>query len=184
MQLDPHTDIASISGTVAKLRNTYNSRITRPLAWRRQQLQNMIKMLDDNEAELLEALKVDLGKPTAEGFITDLAFVTGEIKLMLKNLNKWNSTEKVPTPLVAMPAKSVLIPEPLGVVCVIAPWNYPVQLLLVPAAGAIAAGNTVIMKPSEVSPTVSGVLARLVPQYLDTTAVSLIEGGEIGRAHV
>ena len=60
MQLDPHTDIASISGTVAKLRNTYNSRITRPLAWRRQQLQNMIKMLDDNEAELLEALKVDL----------------------------------------------------------------------------------------------------------------------------
>ena len=96
---------------------------------------------------------------------------------MLKNLNKWNSTEKVPTPLVAMPAKSVLIPEPLGVVCVIAPWNYPVQLLLVPAAGAIAAGNTVIMKPSEVSPTGSGVLARLVPQYLDTTAVSLIEGG-------
>jgi aldehyde dehydrogenase (NAD+) len=106
-----------------------------------------------------------------------LAFVTGEIKLMLKNLNKWNSAEKVPTPLVAMPAKSVLMPEPLGVVCVIAPWNYPVQLLLVPAAGAIAAGNTVIMKPSEVSPTVSGVLARLVPQYLDTTAVSLIEGG-------
>ena len=113
----------------------------------------------------------------AEAFITDLAFVTGEIKLMLKNLSKWNSVEKVPTPLVAMPAKSVLIPEPLGVVCVIAPWNYPVQLLLVPAAGAIAAGNTVIMKPSEVSPTVSAVLARLVPQYLDTTAVALIEGG-------
>lgn len=131
MQLDPHTDIASISGTVAKLRNTYSSRITRPLAWRRTQLKNMINMLEDNEAELLEALKVDLGKPMAEGFITDLAFVTGEIKLMLKNLTKWNSTEKVPTPLVAMPAKSVLIPEPLGVVCVIAPWNYPVQLLLV-----------------------------------------------------
>jgi len=137
----------------------------------------MINMLENNEAELLDALKADLGKPMAEAFITDLAFVTGEIKLMLKNLNKWNSVEKVPTPLVAMPAKSVLMPEPLGVVCVIAPWNYPVQLLLVPAAGAIAAGNTVIMKPSEVSPTVSGVLARLVPQYLDTTAVSLIEGG-------
>ena len=96
---------------------------------------------------------------------------------MLKNLNKWNSSEKVPTPLVTVPAISVLMPEPLGVVCVIAPWNYPVQLLLLPAAGAIAAGNTIIMKPSEVSPTVSGVLARLVPQYLDTTAVSLIEGG-------
>ncbi|MBJ7294216.1 MAG: aldehyde dehydrogenase family protein, partial [Ilumatobacteraceae bacterium] len=177
MQLDPHTDIASIAGTVTTLRNTFNSRVTRPLAWRRQQLQNMINMLENNEAELLDALKADLGKPMAEAFITDLAFVTGEIKLMLKNLNKWNSVEKVPTPLVAMPAKSVLMPEPLGVVCVIAPWNYPVQLLLVPAAGAIAAGNTVIMKPSEVSPTVSAVLARLVPQYLDTSAISLIEGG-------
>ena len=177
MQLDPHTDIASISGTVKTLRKTFNSRITRPLAWRRQQLQNMINMLEHNEAEFLEALKVDLGKPMAEAFITDLAFVTGEIKLMIKNLSKWNSTEKVPTPMVAMPAKSVLMPEPLGVVCVIAPWNYPVQLLLVPAAGAIAAGNTVIMKPSEVSPTVSAVLARLVPQYLDTSAVALIEGG-------
>ena len=177
MQLDPHTDLSTISGIVANLRHTYDSRTTRPLAWRRQQLQNMIKMLDENEEAFLDALKTDLGKPMVEGFITDIAFVTGEIKLMLKNLNKWNEVEKVPTPLVAMPAKSVLIPEPLGVVCVIAPWNYPVQLLLVPAAGAIAAGNTVIMKPSEVSPTVSAVLARLVPKYLDTKAIALIEGG-------
>ena len=134
-------------------------------------------MLEENEGEFLEALKIDLGKPTAEAFITDLAFVTGEIKLMLKNLTKWNATEKVSTPLVAMPAKSVLIPEPLGVVCVIAPWNYPVQLLLVPAAGAIAAGNTVIMKPSEVSPNVSAVLTRFVPKYMDQNAVAIIEGG-------
>lgn len=177
MQLDPHTDISTIAGTVDRLRATYNSRITRPLEWRRQQLQAMINMLEENEADFLEALKLDLGKPTAEGFITDLAFVTGEIKLMLKNLNKWNATEKVPTPLVAMPAKSVLIPEPLGVVCVIAPWNYPVQLLLVPAAGAIAAGNTVVMKPSEVSPNVSAVLTRFVTQYMDQSAVAIIEGG-------
>ena len=177
MQLDPHTDISTIAGIVAHLRNTYNSRITRPLDWRRQQLQAMINMLEENEGEFLEALKIDLGKPTAEAFITDLAFVTGEIKLMLKNLTKWNATEKVSTPLVAMPAKSVLIPEPLGVVCVIAPWNYPVQLLLVPAAGAIAAGNTVIMKPSEVSPNVSAVLTRFVPKYMDQNAVAIIEGG-------
>ena len=177
MQLDPHTDISSISGTVNALRATYNSRITRPLAWRRHQLQQMIDMLENNEADFLHALALDLGKPKTEGFITDLAFVTGEIKLMLKNLKKWNKAEKVPTPLVAMPAKSVRIPEPLGVVCVIAPWNYPVQLLLVPAAGAIAAGNTVALKPSEVSPNVSAVLARLVPKYMDTSAVALIEGG-------
>lgn len=177
MQLDPHTDISTIAGTVAHLRSTYNSRITRPLEWRRQQLQAMINMLEENEADFLEALKIDLGKPVAEAFITDLAFVTGEIKLMLKNLNKWNATEKVSTPLVAMPAKSVLIPEPLGVVCVIAPWNYPVQLLLVPAAGALAAGNTVVLKPSEVSPNVSAVLTRFIPKYMDTNAVAIIEGG-------
>ena len=71
MQLDPHTDISSIAGIVANLRSTYNSRITRPLDWRRQQLQAMINMLEENEEEFLEALKIDLGKPTAEAFITE-----------------------------------------------------------------------------------------------------------------
>ena len=161
----------------ADLRATYNSGHTRPLAWRKHQLEQMIKMLDENEAEFLAALKTDLGKPTVEGFITDIAFITGEIKLMLKNLKKWNKPQRVPTPLVTMPAKSQLIPEPLGVVLVIAPWNYPIQLLLVPAAGAIAAGNAVVMKPSEVSAATSVVLARLVPKYLDQKAITLVEGG-------
>ncbi len=161
----------------ADLRATYNSGHTRPLAWRKHQLEQMIKMLDENEAEFLAALKTDLGKPTVEGFITDIAFITGEIKLMLKNLKKWNQPQRVPTPLVTMPAKSQLIPEPLGVVLVIAPWNYPIQLLLVPAAGAIAAGNAVVMKPSEVSAATSEVLARLVPKYLDQKAITLVEGG-------
>ena len=103
MQLDPHTDIASISRTVASLRATFQSRKTRPLAWRKEQLQRMIAMLEENETDFLDALALDLGKPKAEGFITDLAFVTSEIKLMLKHLKKWNKAEKVPTPLVAMP---------------------------------------------------------------------------------
>ena len=161
----------------ADLRATYNSGHTRPLAWRKHQLEQMIKMLHENEAEFLAALKTDLGKPAVEGFITDIAFITGEIKLMLKNLKKWNKPQRVPTPLVTMPAKSQLIPEPLGVVLVIAPWNYPIQLLLVPAAGAIAAGNAVVMKPSEVSAATSEVLARLVPKYLDQKAITLVEGG-------
>ena len=161
----------------ADLRSTYNSGHTRPLAWRKHHLEQMIKMLEENEPEFLAALKTDLGKPTVEGFITDIAFITGEIKLMLKNLKKWNKPQRVPTPLVTMPAKSQLIPEPLGVVLVIAPWNYPIQLLLVPAAGAIAAGNAVVMKPSEVSAATSEVLARLVPKYLDQKAITLVEGG-------
>jgi len=171
------TSNRDISTLAEDLRSTYRRGVTRPLEWRRRQLKQMLAMLDDNEAEIMDALKTDLGKPAVEGFITDIAFVTGEIKAMLKNLRKWNEAVRVPTPVVALPAKSRLIPEPLGVVLVIAPWNYPVQLLLVPAAGAIAAGNAVVMKPSEVSSATSEVLARLVPEYLDRSAIAIVEGG-------
>ena len=174
---DPHTEISTIPATVASVHAAYKKGTTRPLQWRRQQLQQMIKMLEDNESAFAEALRLDLGKPAVEGFITDIAFVIGEIKLMLKNLKKWNATERVPSPLVSQPAKSRLIPEPLGVVLVIAPWNYPVQLLLVPAAGAIAAGNAVVMKPSEVSAATSALVGKLIPQYMDTSAIVNVEGG-------
>ena len=159
------------------LRTAYDKGLTRPLAWRKHQLEQMVKMLEENEAALLSALATDLGKPSVEGFITDIAFVTSEVKLMIKKLKKWNKPERVRTPLVAMPARSRLIPEPLGVVLVIAPWNYPIQLLLVPAAGAIAAGNAVVMKPSEVSAATSALLGELVPKYMDPSAVAIVEGG-------
>jgi len=156
------------------LRTSYDKGLTRPLAWRKHQLEQMVKMLEDNEAAFLGALATDLGKPSVEGFITDIAFVTGEVKSMIKKLKKWNKPERVRTPLVAMPARSRLIPEPLGVVLVIAPWNYPIQLLLVPAAGAIAAGNAVVMKPSAAT---SALLGELVPKYMDPSAVAIVEGG-------
>jgi len=159
------------------LRNSYNKGVTRPLAWRKHQLEQMVKMLEENESAFLDALATDLGKPRVEGFITDIAFVTSEVKSMIKNLKKWNKPERVGTPLIAMPGKSRLIPEPVGVVLVIAPWNYPIHLLLVPVAGAIAAGNAVVMKPSEVTTNTSALLASLVPKYLDTSAIALVEGG-------
>ncbi|MSO59948.1 MAG: aldehyde dehydrogenase family protein [Ilumatobacteraceae bacterium] len=177
MQVNPHTEISTIAGRVQSTRHAFRAGVTRPIEWRRAQLQGMIAMLTEHEQEFLDALRHDLGKPTAEAFITDVAFVTGEIKAMIKNLRKWNTSVRVSSPLVTMPAKSCLMPEPLGVVLVIAPWNYPVQLLLVPAAGAIAAGNAVVLKPSEVSSAVSTLLAKLVPQYLDSEAVAIIEGG-------
>ena len=160
-----------------KLRTTYNSGHTRPLAWRKHQLEQMVKMLEENESAFLDALAIDLGKPRVEGFITDIAFVTSEVKSMIKNLKKWNKPERVSTPIIAMPGKSRLVPEPVGVVLVIAPWNYPIHLLLVPVAGAIAAGNAVVMKPSEVTATISALLATLVPKYLDSSAIALVEGG-------
>ena len=169
---DPQT--ASIADT---LRATYRTGVTRPLAWRRHQLEQLAKMVEENEAELLEALRVDLGKSPIEGFITELAFVSGEIRSLIKHLGKWNRPKRVSSPLVTLPARSKLVPEPLGVVLVIAPWNYPVQLLLAPVAAAIAAGNTVVMKPSEISAATSAALGRLVPRYMDPTAITLVEGG-------
>jgi aldehyde dehydrogenase (NAD+) len=126
---------------------------------------------------LSAALKVDLGRGVEEAWLYDIGFTITEVKLMLKNLKKWTAPRKVPTPMVTKPASSMRVPQPLGVVCVIAPWNYPVQLLLIPVAGAIAAGNAVVMKPSEVSSETSRVLAKIVPLYFTDKAVAIVEGG-------
>jgi aldehyde dehydrogenase (NAD+) len=137
----------------------------------------MITMLEKHQDELSAALKVDLGRGVEEAWLYDIGFTITEVKLMLKNLKKWTAPRKVPTPMVTKPASSMRVPQPLGVVCVIAPWNYPVQLLLIPAAGAIAAGNAVVMKPSEVSSETSRVLAKIVPLYFTDKAVAIVEGG-------
>ena len=170
-------DNTQIISTVAGVRAAFRARTTRPLEWRRTQLQRMVAMLEENEPRFADALRADLGKPTVEGFITDIAFVIGEIELMIKNLRRWNKPVRVGSPLVSQPARSRRIPQPVGTVLVIAPWNYPVQLLLVPAAGAIAAGCAVVMKPSEVSMATSALLAELAPRYLDTSAIAVVEGG-------
>lgn len=176
---DPIAPVAGdprIDGIADRFRDAFGRSATRPLSWRRRQLQQLRRMLVEHEDEFLDALAADLGKPRVEGHLTDIAFVLGEIDDMLKHLDKWNERVKVASPMVTQPSKSWLQPEPLGVVLVIAPWNYPVQLLLVPVAGAIAAGNAVVMKPSEVSAATSAVIARLVPQYLDEAAIACIEG--------
>ena len=134
-------------------------------------------MLEMHQDELSAALKVDLGRGVEEAWLYDIGFTITEVKLMLKNLKKWTAPRKVPTPMVTKPASSMRVPQPLGVVCVIAPWNYPVQLLLIPAAGAIAAGNAVVLKPSEVSSETSRVLAKIVPQYFTDKAIAIVEGG-------
>jgi aldehyde dehydrogenase (NAD+) len=166
-----------ISSIVQQSRQAFDSGITRPLAWRKAQLETMITMLEKHQDELSAALKVDLGRGVEEAWLYDIGFTITEVKLMLKNLKKWTAPRKVPTPMVTKPASSMRVPQPLGVVCVIAPWNYPVQLLLIPAAGAIAAGNAVVMKPSEVSSETSRVLAKIVPLYFNDKAVAIVEGG-------
>ena len=146
-------------------------------AGRRAQLDKLAALCKENADELVAALQKDLGKPTLEAFTTDIAFVIAEIDLARKNLARWTKPEKVRTPLVQQLAKARVVREPLGVVLIIAPWNYPVQLLLGPLVGALAAGNCAVLKPSEITANTSAVLARLVPKYLDPECVAIVEGG-------
>ena len=171
------TAVATIPAIVQRARDAFDSGRTRPLSWRRAQLDGMRKLLEDNSEQLLAALASDLGKPAAEGWVTDIGFTIGEIKLLQKNLRKWTRPERVSTPIVALPGSSHRVAEPLGVVAIISPWNYPIQLLLSPAAGAIAAGNSVVLKPSEIAPHTSTVITELIHRYLDPDAVQVIEGG-------
>jgi len=173
----PATDVSQIEGRVAGLRSSFESGKTRPLAWRQGQLRALAQLVSEGADEILDALKQDLRKPALEAWSADIGFVKQDVKLTLKNLAKWTRPERVATPIHLRPAKSRIVREPLGVVLIIAPWNYPVQLLLGPLVGAIAAGNCAVLKPSEITAHTSGVLAKLVPRYLDPECIALFEGG-------
>ena len=166
----------AIAATVERLRPGFRSGRTRPLAWRRQQLQALRRLLDEREPEFARALQQDLGKPPLETLVTELGLIRGEIDLALRNLRRWARGSRLPVPLSLQPARAWIVPQPLGVVLVVAPWNYPVLLLLMPLASALAAGNCALLKPSELAPATSAAIARWLPAYLDPDAVAVVEG--------
>lgn len=133
-------------------------------------------MLVENRAAWENALAADLGKSPFESWTTEIAQVTAEITHARKNLKKWLRDTHAKTPLALQPANSRIRHEPLGVVLIISPWNYPLQLMLSPLVGAIAGGNCVVLKPSEVSVHVEALLHELVPQYLDPQAIQVVTG--------
>jgi aldehyde dehydrogenase (NAD+) len=141
------------------------------------QLDNLIRMMEEGESALLSALESDLGKPSIDAWVSEVHEVATSAKFIRKHLKKWMKPARVPTVMLLKPAKAYTQAEPLGVALIISPWNYPVLLLLNPLAGAIAAGNTVMLKPSEVAPATSACIAQLVHKYLDTQAISVVEGG-------
>jgi aldehyde dehydrogenase (NAD+) len=175
----PATDAAEVTNVVARLRDGFESGRTRPLEWRARQLRRMKTMLEEREAEFLDALAADLGKPRLEGWATDLGIVINEIDHALRHLASWLKPERVWTPLAQRPGRAAVHREPFGVALVIAPWNYPVHLLLLPMVGALAAGNAAVGKPSEVTANTSAALARIVPEYLDPDCVAIVEGGVV-----
>jgi len=161
---------------VARLRATFASGRTRSVGWRRAQLEELRAMLVDREADFLDALASDLAKPRTEAYATEIGFVKNDIDYALHHLAAWTKPAKVRVPLATQPSRGWIQHDPLGAVLVIAPWNYPVQLTIAPLVGALAAGNTVAVKPSELAPATSAALARWIPEYLDPDAVAVVEG--------
>ncbi len=170
-----HSD-RSIPALVESLRDSFDSGVLRTIEARRTQLHQLERLLKEEEPALLAALHTDLGKPAFEAYGAEIGLVLGEIRAALKNLDVWNAAERVKLALSFKPGIGEIVPEPLGVVLIIAPWNYPVQLLLAPLVPALAAGNTVVLKPSEVAPATSAVLAELIPRYLDERVVRVVTG--------
>ncbi|QIM15931.1 aldehyde dehydrogenase family protein [Leucobacter insecticola] len=170
------TSITRIPGIVQGLRHSYNRGVTRPEAWRREQLLRLRKLLQDRGADFERALFDDLGKSGTESQLTEIGFLISEIDHALAHLSKWMRPRRVSVPLAVLPASARIIPEPLGVVLVIAPWNYPLMLALSPLIGALAAGNAAVVKPSELAPATSALIGRTLADALDPRAVAVIEG--------
>ncbi|MFE3939918.1 aldehyde dehydrogenase family protein, partial [Streptomyces goshikiensis] len=172
----PHHPSESPADVVARLRATFATGRTKPLAWRREQLEALRRLLTERGDERAAALHADLGKGAKEAYRTEIDFTVREIDHTLQHLAQWLRPQPVPVPERLSPASAHTVQDPLGVVLVIAPWNYPVQLLLAPVVGALAAGNCVVAKPSELAPATSRAVAGLLPRYLDRDAVAVVEG--------
>ncbi len=164
------------SDLLPKHQQFFNSNSTRDLEWRKQQLQQIKRLVNDNEQAFIDALASDLGKPAQEAWITEVSYVTSDVDHVCKRLSAWAKKRRVATPIVAQPGRSYIQPEPQGTVLIIGAWNYPMQLILAPLVAVLAAGNCAIVKPSELAPATSTLLAKLIPQYLDSQAVSVVEG--------
>jgi len=161
---------------VKNLRKSFDAEKTLSKAWRLKQLAQFKKMMVEGQAEIEQALMLDLNKNKTDAFLTEIGPVLGEIDLVMKSLNSWMKPEKTKVPLALWPAKSYTVCEPLGVALILGAWNYPIHLSLVPMVGAIAAGNCVILKPGSYAHATSNVMKKLITKYMDQTCIRAVEG--------
>jgi aldehyde dehydrogenase (NAD+) len=161
---------------LADLRKVFASGRTRGVHWRIEQLRGIERFVEEREAEIAEALADDLGRSPVEAWLGDIASTKGEAVYARKHLKKWMRRQRESLPLAQLPARAWVQHDPLGAVLIIGPWNYPLYLSLAPLVAAVAAGNCAVIKPSELAPATSGLLARLLGQYVDPEAVRVVEG--------
>ncbi|XP_061966700.1 aldehyde dehydrogenase family 3 member H1-like isoform X2 [Populus nigra] len=169
-------DVEAANMLTKELRDVFASGKTRSYEWRISQLKSMIKMCDEHEEDIADALHQDLSKPKLESIVYEITMLKNSCTLAIKELKQWMMPEKAKTSLLTFPSSAEIVPEPLGVVLIISAWNYPFLLSLDPLVGAIAAGNAMVLKPSEFSPATSSLLAKLLPEYLDISSIKVVEG--------
>ncbi|XP_071645534.1 aldehyde dehydrogenase, dimeric NADP-preferring isoform X3 [Temnothorax longispinosus] len=162
---------------VQQSRDAFNSGKTRPLEWRIKQIKQLMRMLTENSSEIVAVLASDLHRCKFETFALEIDYTIQEIKYMLMNIKEWSATEKPPKSLANFFDGVEIRKDPYGVVLVMGAWNYPVQLNILPMMGAIAAGNCVIVKPSEIATATAKYLYETIPKYLDTDCCRVIMGG-------
>jgi len=165
-----------VAQTVARLRQTFATGRTRAPEWRKQQLRQLEKMMAENESAIATALREDLGRKPFEAWMADIAMTAAEARYAAKKVRKWMRRQYRLLEPSQLPGLGWVEYEPYGTVLIIGAWNYPIYLTLGPAVGAIAAGNAVVLKPSEIAPASSRLMAELVPRYLDTDAIAVVEG--------
>lgn len=159
-----------------KMRAYFETGVTKPYAFRKEQLKKLQTAVKKYEDRLHEALYTDLKKGPEECWVTETGFLLSEVSNMLKHLKNWMLPQLVSTNLLNMPSKSFVLQEPLGVVLIISPWNYPFQLLMTPLAGAIAAGNCVVLKSSEFAPATSAVMRQMMEETFNSNYIRFVEG--------
>ena len=171
-----NTTTEKISQIVAAQKAYFHSGATLDIAFRKQMLRRLLKALNEWEKPLAEALYADLHKSYEEAYMTELSIVTGEIRNHLHNLSRWARRKRCSTPLKMFPSRSRMVVEPLGSSLIIAPWNYPVQLLLNPLVGAISAGCTSLLKPSPYVPHVAKVIEEMISATFEERYIAVVQG--------
>ena len=167
---------AEILANLTALRQFFDTGITKPYAYRKQQIRAFKNAVIAHEQEIYDALYADLKKSKEECWVTENGFFLAELNDTLSNLKKWMETENVATNLLNLPSSSRVMREPLGVVLIIGPWNYPLQLLFTPLLGAIAAGNCVVIKPSEFAPATASVMKKIIESVFPKEYILFVPG--------
>ena len=160
-----------------ELRKLYSTGATFDVAFRKERLRRLAACLEAERGALESALKADLGKSAEEAWLTEIGFVEREIAHALRHIDRWMRDKSVRTPLFMFPGKSRLVAQPRGLVLIISPWNYPIQLSLSPLVAALSAGNVAVVKPSEFAPATSHWLAEHLPKVIGSDVVAVVEGG-------